>query len=562
MIKIVIQGEKAVVHGPLPMTFLPQLGILEGRKTYRNDMCVEFEASPGNIRSLRESGFSIDWEDHSSTLKEMRELEALATQHQAPRLELGGYEPRHELYEFQKRALALMGDRKAYGLFLDMGMGKTAILVANAGQLHRERKLTGVLVIAPKGVHVQWIEEQVPEHLDPRTRWSGIIWRNGGAMSPSFMKDDSYPLFWFAMNTDSLRTDKGIQAANHFLTVHSGRSMIIVDESHSIKSYSAKRTREIIKLGRQATFRRIATGTPISRNVTDLWSQFMFLDKQILGHNTLTNFRSRYCVMGGFEGRQILGAKNQEELYKLIAPHSYRLTKAEALDLPEKVYMRRPYEMGAETKRIYKEIKTTLLADIAGHRIDAKNALVALVKLQQILSGFVPQEQTPWFKLDFSRERLDELLEVVRQVEGPVVIWARFTHDIKRITAALHDEEGHGSVVTYYGETSPTEREVAKRLFLGGASRFFVANPAAGGSGLNLQGACQTVVYFSNSFNAIDRWQSEDRTHRIGMHGSVTYIDLVARGSIDAKILANLAAKRSMSDMTLDQIRKLFEDEG
>lgn len=331
--------------------------------------------------------------------------------------------------------------------------------------------------------------------------------------------------------------------------------MMVVDESHNIKSWGADRTKAAIKLGHFATYRRIATGTPIAKNIIDSWTQFMFLDRKILGHDYLTSFRARYCIMGGWEGKQIIGQRNVEEFYHLISPHSFRMTKDEALDLPEKIYVRREYEMGDKTRSHYNELRKTFMTQLdSGDIVDVQNAAVALLRLQQIVCGYLPTEENE-FQI-ISNERIEELMEIIDQVTGPVVIWARFTQDIKRLASAIRKKEGNDSVVTYFGETKGAEREEAKRRFLNGKSRFFISNPAAGGTGLNLQGDCRTVIYFSNSFDALHRWQSEDRTHRMGTKGSVTYFDIVAQSSVDRAILNNLKSKKSISSLTLDQIRQ------
>jgi SNF2 family DNA or RNA helicase len=284
----------------------------------------------------------------------------------------------------------------------------------------------------------------------------------------------------------------------------------------------------------------------------------MFLDQRILGHRYLSSFRSRYCIMGGWEGRQIIGQRNTEEFYSLIAPHSYRLTKAEALDLPEKIYVTREYEMSETTHKAYKEMKDTLMVQFNDGTIaDAQNAAVAMLRLQQIVCGSLPNEEGE--TKETGKERIEELLEIVRQVEGPVVVWARFIDNIKVIAAALQDE---GLVVTYYGATSAEQRAEAVNSFCSGQARFFVSNPAAGGVGLNLQSSgCQTVVYYSNSFNYVERMQSEDRLHRIGTRGAVTYFDIVARKSVDRAILRSLRNKRDIATLTLDEIRMAVKED-
>lgn len=553
-IRVVVEGDHATAHGPFPFTFMGTLSALSGRKKWLSSKAITFEASQNNLRKLRECEHGIAFEDRSGALAAAQAMEELATQH-APAPDLPAiYKPRMPPRDYQKQAIGLSMEREAYALLLEMGLGKTYILIANIGLLHVRRKLTGVLIVTKKGVDRQWLEEQIPEHMDESVRWRAVPWKGKAIDASQFRPDHNAPLVFFAINVDALRTDKGYSACEDFLLEHKGKCMMIIDESQDIKNFTAGRTKAAIRLGKLATFRRIATGTPIGKNVVDAFAQFYFLDRRFLGHNYLSSFRARYCVLGGFEGKQIVGQKNTEEFYRLIAPHAFRGTKDEFLDLPPKIYVKREYEMSAETWRTYKQLKTTYMADLAdGSVFDAQNAAVCMLRLQQVLCGYLPLADG--MTEEISSERIEVLMDIVEQVEGPVVIWARFTRDIERIQEKLEAEYGEGCVVTYYGATKSADRELAKLKFLSGEARFFVSNPAAGGTGLNLQGACRSVIYYSNSFDALQRWQSEDRTHRIGMQGSVTYFDIVAQKSVDRAVLANLRSKKSISDLTFDQIR-------
>lgn len=555
MIKCIVNHGTGTLVGPFPISFLKVISSLSGRKSWKGSSRVAFEATSFNLRRVKAGGEPVEFEDQSGSLAELEEFENIATQHSLIDNTISELTPGMPLRDYQKKALALAGERNAYGFFLEMGLGKTAIAVANIGLLVKKFKLTGVLVLSPKGVHRQWLEEQVPQHMDKTIDWRGILWKSRKIE----LKRSKADVEIFSMNIDGIRTYGGYGHCEDFLRMHSGSSMLIIDESHLIKTGSAQRTKAAWNLGRMATYRRIMTGTPLAKNVADLWAQFKFLDERILGHRYFLSFRSQYCIMGGFEQKQIVGHKNTEELYGLIAPHSFRLTKAEALDLPEKIYITRAYELGETSRKHYDSLKKTFMTQLDdGSVVDVPNAVSCLVRLQQICSGYLPTEDEN-FEI-FSKERIDQLMEIVEQTNGPMVIWSRFTMDIKRIVETLN-KSGAGKAVAYYGGNVSTRSEGLTE-FMNGEARFFVSNPAAGGTGLNLQGSgCQTVVYFSNSFNYIERMQSEDRVHRLGTKGAVTYFDLVAEKTVDKSILRNLSNKKSVSSLTLDQIRQALFDE-
>jgi SNF2 family DNA or RNA helicase len=554
LIIVTVEGFYATAQGPFPFGFLSLITRLSGRKLWSNSKSVRFDATPGNIRLLRESEFSIEWVDRTGDMAAIDELELMPTQHSPVIEPKTHYYPKKPLRDYQRKALALSAHRKSYAYLLEMGLGKTAVALANAGTLYLEKKITGLLVLAPDGVHAQWINEQIPEHFDPWVPINPILWK--GKKIEGEMLAPPNGLTILAMNTDAIRTTRGVETAEEFVRRHRGRVMMIIDESHMIKSGSSLRTIAAWSLGEKVAYRRIMTGTPISKNLLDAWSQFMFLDPRILGQRYMTAFRSRYCYLGGHGGDKVVAHKNVEEFYRLIAPHSFRLTKEEATDLPPKIYAERAYKMSTKTRKHYDDLKATFMTQLDnGEIVDAKTALTAMGRLQQVLCGYLPDAEGNYVTLD--TDRMDQLMEIVRQVNGPVIIWARFSRDIINIKATLDAEEGAGASVTYYGDTATTMRYEAVEDFVAGRARFFISNQASGGVGLNLQlGGCQTNIYYSNSFNALNRWQSEDRTHRIGTKGAVTYFDLVATGSIDRLILRNLKQKKSLSDLTLDDIRQ------
>jgi len=547
--KCVITGNSGVLCGPFEVSFVGVIASLNGKKKWLSSATLQFEAITSNIKKLQNCGRDIEFVDESGVLADIEEFENMPTQIAQVDAVKTDYRPKLPLRDYQTKAVNLSVERKAYGYFCEMGTGKSAILITVIGMLNMANKVRGVLILSPKGVHRQTVEEQFPTHMDGRIRYDAVVW-NGTV--PKFKSNAD--LYILSMNVDAIKTKKGYEVAVNFLKDHQGFNMMALDESHLFKTPSAQRTKLAWELGKLATYRRIMTGTPVTKNVADLFSQFKFLDDRILGHKYFISFRNRYCVMGGFESRQIVGHKNIEELYELISRHSFRLTKEEALDLPPKIYIKRKYEPSEVVMQHYNSLKKTFITELSdGSIVNVNNAISCLLRLQQILSGYLPTESEDYEV--FSNDRIEQMMEIVNQREGQAVIWARFTKDVTRIAEVLNREYGEESAVMYYGG-NVKDRDGSLRAFLAKEARFLVANPAAGATGLNIQSSgCETVIYYNNSFDFVHRYQSEARTHRMGTSVSVFYFDLVAQKTIDSHVLKNLQNKKSVSDLTLDDIR-------
>jgi SNF2 family DNA or RNA helicase len=370
------------------------------------------------------------------------------------------------------------------------------------------------------------------------------------------------------MNIDSVKTTDGAKTIERFFEVHGEKTMWAIDESQSISNHSADRTKRILKLADQAGYKRIYTGTPISKSVANLWAQFAFLDESILQQSNFFAFRSRYCVMGGFGGKQIVGSRNIEHLNSLMIPYSFRITKREALDLPEKIHIVHKYKMDEKTKLHYDNISMMLMTTLAsGKDYDVNGAAVGLLRCQQVVCGMLPHQgqdavhKDEWTYEIISDQRIDELVTCINKFDenNQIVIWSRFRNDIKRIIARLESEYGADSCVQYHGGRNSAQRQEAKDLFRTNQRRFFVGNQATSAGLDGLQDNCFTVIYFSNDHNYIHRVQSEDRNHRGGTKYPVTYVDMVAVGSCDAGILNTLRRNRNLSDLTLDEIRMALD---
>jgi len=480
-------------------------------------------------------------------------------------------------YAHQHEAFMLSRDLKTFALLAEMGCGKTKIIIDNAAYLYERGIIDALLVIAPNGVHRNWVVNELPVHLPTRIPHRAMFWSASPTREQTqqrrklLQSPDLQALSVVAMNVEAFsRKGKALEFANAFLAAN--RCMLVVDESTTIKNMGyrngrgVKRTGNIMAMAELAPYRRIMTGTPVSNSPLDLFPQFYFLSPKILGFTSFTAFRARYAELlkegnpllrhiqakarrPGFvqvvardkEGRPQY--KNLEELRRKIAPHSFQITKAECLDLPPKIYEQRYVALSPEQERLYEELSARLRADLReGGEITAAMAITRLMRLQQVLGGFVtPDGARAPLALPGGNPRLEALLQVLEEAPGKVIIWARFRAELQAIANAL---EG---AVEYHGGVAQDDRQEAVRAFQEDeAVRYFVAQPHSGGYGLTLT-AATTVVYYSNDFSLEVRLQSEDRCHRIGQHSPVTYVDLVAPGTVDEKIREALRMKKDVA---------------
>lgn len=467
------------------------------------------------------------------------------------------YRPKTKAYPLQAKALAKMQGLYEFALFSEQGTGKSKVALDWLGALWMQGKIDAAVIIAPKGVHRQWIEEQMPIHYGGG--YAALWWGQKSNADTICGPKPRLPVI--AVNYDAAKTPAGSEAIAAFLG--KSRYALVLDESHNVKNRRSQRWKACRTLAKNARckYRLLLTGTPIARDLTDEWAQFYILNPDIIGIKYITAFRAEYCRMGGFMGRRVMGAKNLDKFKEVTEPHIFRAVKAD-MGIEAKQYSRWHFDMSEPQRRQYDDFKETLLMEIENEEITASNALTRMLRLQQISNGFIQGDTgpIPLFSHPEKIPRIQALKEMIEaeEDESPIIIWCRFQEDIHNVANALG---GGINCLQYYGSMTARLRKAAIDDWLSQKydQRFLVATPSSGGTGLNLQGKCTRAIYYSNSFNAIDRWQSEDRIHRIGTKGVVTYVDLICRNTIDSAILDNLRQKKNLSALTLDQIKGILE---
>jgi SNF2 family DNA or RNA helicase len=467
-----------------------------------------------------------------------------------------------------------LADHPIFMLACEQGTGKTWMLLADAEDRFVTEEIEAVFVLAPKGVHTNWVRREIIAHLE-QPHQSAYYLAGGGkrraaAIANLFKpQEDGRKLRVLTMNIDAINFKEGYQLAEKFLRTF--KCVAIVDESSRIKNPNAERTRRAIRLGAYAKIRRVASGTPITNSPIDIFAQFEFLKPGLLGTTSYRAFVAEYAqllppdhhlmqsiakktrhtpqiVARDYKGKPIW--RNLDKLQRLIDPYIYRVLKKDCLDLPEKIYQTFYFELSASQRRVYDRMQEEMQLEIIEGKIDTFNALTKLGKLRQITSGFVMTAAGTHLMHD--NPRMDALIELLQDVEGQFIVWAVYREEIAQIAAAF---AANGiEAVEYHGGVSNSHREYAVDAFQKGEVRAFIGQPHSGGIGLTLT-AATTAIYYSNDFSLEARLQSEDRCHRIGTTEHVVYIDLVAADTIDEQIATSLQRKQDVASTILDGVR-------
>ena len=466
-------------------------------------------------------------------------------------------------YAHQMTALEKSWNKETYAYFMEMGTGKTKVLIDNAAMLYDKGKIDGVLIIAPKGVIKTWYEQELPTHLPDHIENVSILWQANITKTQKEKLDSLFEpeelLHILIMNVEAFSTTKGTEFAHKYISCHN--TLMVIDESTTIKNPSAKRTKNILKLSTETKYRRIMTGSPVTKNPLDLYSQCEFLDPWLLDFTSYYAFRNRYAEMKTLNVRgrsiQIVDKfKNLGELSDQLKEFSYRVLKEDCLDLPEKNWTKRQITLTPDQRKLYIQMKQTALAHLNGKVTSTVTVLTQLMRLHQITCGHFTADDGSTQPID--NNRISELMNVISEMEGKAIIWAHYQYDITSIIKEIVKVHGPGSVVDYYGLTPQEERQDNIRKFQNDDKcRFIVGTPATGGYGITLT-AANTVIYFSNGYDLEKRLQSEDRAHRIGQKKNVTYVDIIAEDTVDEKIVKALRDKINIASQVLGEDLKAW----
>lgn len=442
-----------------------------------------------------------------------------------------------------------MTKSKSVAILAEMGTGKTLISIGIAGYLYLQEKIKKLLIVAPLSITKVWEEEFEKfadfdyqlKVLEGSTKQKNEVLRNlfGNKLQVAVV---NYESCW--------RMEKELVAWKP--------DMIICDESSKIKNPMAKQSKSLHRLGKQSKHNLILTGTPVTNNPLDFFSQYKFLDESIFG-GSYYSFKNKYAVMGGYGNYQVVGYKNLPELTEKAHSIAFRITKKEALDLPEQIDIKRYVELEPNARAIYNQVEKESYAELSVGEIVTTNVLTKLLRLSQITGGYIKDEfneiaeQVSIAKLNALEEIIEECIDAGKKL----VVFARFIPEIDAIVKLLKRYGIKYSLIR--GDVKDRAYEVDK--FQNDIeTKVFVGQLQTTGMGLTLTSA-DTAVFYSLSYNYADYEQAKARIHRIGQKNNCTYIHLIAKNTIDEKVIDALSKKKNIAELVVDNWKSLFNRE-
>lgn len=453
---------------------------------------------------------------------------------------LGAYKFQRKPYDHQVKAMKGILSKKQYALFMEMGTGKSAAVVWAFDWLKQCGRARRMLIICPKTLIKNWQNE-----VAMCTKGMSVLAADmTGPKRELALRDSKDDVV--IINYD------GFMALKSCEWLWNTFDFVCLDESQYIKSYDAQRTKKIVDtFAHRDIYKVIATGTPITQNVLDVYMQFKFLNPAFININSYYAFRGRYCTMGGYGGYQVVGYKNVPDLKKILGQHSIQVKKDDCLDLPAKIYSVRRLDMPKTLKDQYKAMRDEMMIEFAKdggiEEVSATIALTKMLRLQEILAGHYIED-----KDNLKLQALKDLVIECRDNDEQLVIFCNFRKSIENIKLMLEDMKIATSII--HGDICDREDQVKR--FQSGACTVFIGSLAAASAGLTLTKA-RTMCFFENNFKLVDRIQAEARIHRIGQERKCQYIDLVYNGSIDEHIIKAINEKQEIAEYLIKSFSKM-----
>ncbi len=450
-------------------------------------------------------------------------------------------------WEHQFRAIERAWPHPGFMFAMDMGTGKTKTTIDYICNMD----FNTVLIVCPKAVIDVWPKE-FAKHS---TKDFDIIPVSGRKNLTQKTVDTERAVqhakmynrpFVVIINYDSIWREPFA----HWATNMVRWDCAVADESHKIKAPGGKASYFMYRLSKCVPNRIALTGTPMPHSPLDIYAQYRFVDSRVFPPS-FKAFRAHYAIMGGFQNHQVIGFRNQAELNERFESISYRVKSEDVLDLPEFFDQEIEVELSPKAKKIYDAMSKDLIAEIDGGSVTAANAMVKLLRLQQITSGNLrPDDCENYQVVDTAKE--DALAELVDNLDPkePLVVFVRFTEDARRVAKAIKKVRG-GNVALLTGQADE------RTAFLNGDASAIVCNIRSGGTGVDgLQNLARYCIYYSMGFSLGDYEQSRKRVHRAGQKRRVFYYHIVAKGTVDKRVYSGLGARKDVINYILEGVKQ------
>ena len=516
---------------------------IDGRVFDAEDKCWVVPLTKKNVGTLSMLGAELD-EELSKVCKSVSTKNLKVSKHPKPSVKATLYEHQQRAYDF---ALDTLEQGKGLAILADMGTGKSLMTIAITGTLAQEKGVKRMLVVCPKSIVGVWEEEfrKFANYRYALTVLDGTISKKKTAFS--YMTGEALQVI--VVNYESAwRLEKEITKWNP--------DLIVCDESSKIKNPGTSQSKAMHRLGKLTKYNIILTGTPITNNPLDIFSQYKFLDEDILGGSYYL-FRNRYAVFGGYQNHQIIGYRHLAELVEKVHEIAYRIKIEDAVDLPPFIDETRTIKLEPKAQSIYTQIERDCYAALsADAEVTARNVLTQLLRLSQCTGGYI-RDDVSGVAQAVSTAKLDALEDIIDtcQDEGKkVVVFARFVPEIEAIEKLLKKKDIGYALI--YGATTDRADQV-KKFQEDEDCRVFIGQLQTTGMGLTLT-AASVAVFYSLDFSYANYEQSRARIHRIGQKEKCLYIHLVCKGTVDERIMNALKHKGDVAKLMVDDWRTLI----